>query len=349
MKEMKLTKYPGNPILKPNPGNKWESLVVCNPGAWYEDGKFYMLYRAAGADEEHVIRLGLAESEDGFNFRRVSDRPVFEPIRDNFDGGGVEDPRIVKFDDSYYVTYAFRPYPPGQYWKFSHDVVKVPKNTGENAPMYIRLNLGGTALASTRDFRTWKRFGRITCPCLDDRDVILFPEKINGKFVLMHRPKQYVGGTFGVKYPSIWLKFSDDILCWEDKESHLLLAGRENTWEEKLGGSAPPLKTDKGWLMLYHGVEDEGLGYYRVGCLLLDLENPLHILGKTPDYILEPEFDYEIEGYYKGCVFPTGNVIKDGTLYVYYGGADKYVGVATAEVDELVEYLLAHPYKNGER
>jgi predicted GH43/DUF377 family glycosyl hydrolase len=339
---MKLKKYAGNPVLRPNPRNDWESLVVCNPGVWYENGKFYMLYRAAGNDEAHVIRFGLAISEDGFHFERASETPVFGPLEGNFDGGGVEDPRIVKFDDYFYVTYAFRPFPPGQYWKFAHDVVLAP-DYGDSAPVFVQKNLGNTALACTRDFRQWKRLGRLTSPVLDDRDVILFPEKINGKFVLMHRPKQYTGKGFGVKYPSIWMKFSDDLLNWEDKESHLLLTGTEDSWEEKIGGSTPPLKTDAGWLVLYHGVECGGLGYYRAGALLLDLKNPLRIIGKTPSCILEPEYDFEIEGYYRGCVFPTGNAIKDGTLYVYYGGADKYIGVATCNADELIEYLLANP------
>lgn len=89
---------------------------------------------------------------------------------------------------------------------------------------------------------------------------------------MLHRPKEYIGGEYGVDYPSIWMKFSDDLLNWEDKESHLLITGTENSWEEKLGGSTPPLKTEKGWLVLYHGVEHGGRGYYRVGALLLDLE-----------------------------------------------------------------------------
>ncbi len=102
-------------------------------------------------------------------------------------------------------------------------------------------NLGNTGLAVTSDFRNFRRLGRLTSPVLDDRDVILFPEKIGGKFAMMHRPKQFVGERYGVKYPSIWLKFSDDLLAWEDKPSHLLIAGREGTWEEKIGGSTPPI------------------------------------------------------------------------------------------------------------
>lgn len=333
---MKLKKFEGNPIIAPNPENEWESLVTCNPGVYYDNGTFYMLYRAAGDDKEHVIRLGLAVSQDGFNFERVSDQPVFAPTADNFDSGCVEDPRIVKFDNEYYVTYAYRPFPPGQYWKFAHDVVLTP-DCGADAPAAIKSNLGNTGLAVTTDFRNYRKLGRITSTVLDDRDVILFPEKINGQYALLHRPKQYVGEKYGVDYPSIWIKFSDDILDWEDKKSHLLLTGIKGTWEEKIGGSTPPLRTDEGWLIIYHGVENGGLGHYRVGAVLLDIENPLKVIAKAPDFIMEPEHNYEIEGYYKGCVFPTGNVIVGDTLYVYYGGADKYVGVATCSVKELLK------------
>lgn len=333
---MKLKKFEGNPILSPLASNTWESLVTCNPGVIYDNGVFYMLYRAAGNDAEHIIRLGLATSKDGFHFERAFDQPVLEPSLDGPDSGCIEDPRIVKFDTEYYVTYAYRPYAPGQYWNFGHDEIMLPE-CGKDAPVAISKNLGNTGLAVTTDFQKFRRLGRLTSPVLDDRDVIFFPEKINGKYVMLHRPKQYIGEGYGVDFPSIWMKYSEDLLDWEDKESHLLLAGRRGSWEEKVGGSTPPVKTDEGWLVLYHGVEHGGLGYYRVGALLLDLNNPLHILAKTPEPILEPEYDYELNGYYKGCVFPTGNVVVDDTLYVYYGCADKYIGVATCNVHDLLK------------
>lgn len=337
---MKLKKFESNPILSPLESNDWESLVTCNPGVIYDNELFYMLYRAAGNDDEHVIRLGLATSKDGFCFERFSNEPVFGPSTDGPDSGCVEDPRIVKFDTEFYITYAYRAFAPGQYWNFAHDEILLPK-CGEDAPAAISKNLGNTGLAVTTDFKEFKRLGRLTSPVLDDRDVILFPEKIQDKYVMLHRPKQFVGETYGVDFPSIWLKFSDDLLDWEAKESHLLLSGRKNTWEEKIGGSTPPLKTDQGWLVLYHGVEHGGLGYYRVGALLLDLENPLRILAKTPHCILEPELEHEISGHYNGCVFPTGNVIVNNTLYVYYGSADKYVCVATCLLTDLLSYLLS--------
>jgi len=335
---MKLKKNSLNPILEPHQEHHWENLAVCNPGAWYEDGKFYLLYRAAGDDEDHVIRFGLAESTDGIHFKRVSNQPVFEPSEDGPDSGGVEDPRIVKFGDSFYVTYAYRPYPPGRYWNFEHDEVQIPK-VDEYAPAVFKRNIANTGLATTKDFKTWRRLGRITQSNLDDRDAILFPEKIGDKYALLHRPKEWIGEEYGCDYPSIWITFSEDLMVW-DEESHLLIAGREGTWEEKLGGSAPPLKTDEGWLMLYHGVEDGGTGQYRVGAALLDLEDPTKIVGRSKNFLMEPEYYYETEGFYEGCVFPTGNIIVDNKLYVYYGGADKYVGLATCQTDELLDYLL---------
>lgn len=342
---MRLKKYKNNPILKPNPNNDWENLVVCNPGVWYEDGVFYMLYRAAGDDEKHIIHLGLAISTDGFTFKRESDKPVFSPSHDGPDSGCVEDPRIVKFDDDFYVTYAFRPFPPGQYWKFAHDVVLSPK-CGEHTPTFIKENMGNTGLAMTKDFKNFTRLGRLTETTLDDRDVILFPEKVNGQYVMLHRPKQYVGENYqNVKHPSIWMKFSDDLLNWESKESHLLITGIESSWEEKIGGSTPPLRTKDGWLVLYHGVEHGGQGYYRVGALLLDLDDPLKVIGRTKDFIMEPETEFELNGYYNGCVFPTGNMIIDNTLYVYYGAADKYVCVATCDVNELLEFIKTNTVK----
>ena len=226
---MKLKKYAGNPILSPKEENEWESLVTCNPGVFYDNGAFYMLYRAAGNDKEHVIRFGLAIGKDGFHFERFSNAPVFTPSNESFDSGCVEDARIVKFDDEYYITYAYRPFPPGQYWNFEHDEVCCPES-GEHTPLAIKDNLGNSGLAVTKDFVHFRRLGRVTSPVLDDRDVILFPEKINGKYWMLHRPKQYVGKKYDTDYPAIWIKSSEDLLDWENKESHLLLKGVPGTW-----------------------------------------------------------------------------------------------------------------------
>ena len=333
--KMKLKKFEGNPILSPNPENEWESLVTTNPAAWYEDGTFYLLYRAAGEDKEHHIHIGLATSTDGFNFKRVQDKPVLTPDPNGFDAGSVEDPRVVKFGDEYYMTYAFRPYPPGQYWKNEYDQIEAPK-LSEFAPKCLRENVGNTALAVSKDLINFKKVGRLTDPSLDDRDVILFPEKINSKFFMLHRPKNYVGPKYNTETPAIWIKSSEDMMTW-NVASTLLLKGEE-WWEYKVGGNTPPLRTNEGWLMLYHGVDKNFT--YRLGACLLDLEDPTKILYRTKDFILEPETDIEKNGLYKwGVVFPTGNVIVDDTLYVYYGASDQWCCVATANIHELVQFI----------
>lgn len=332
---MKLKKFEGNPILSPNPENTWENLVVCNPAACYENGKFYLLYRAAGNDKEHYIYIGLAESEDGFNFKRVSDKPVLSPTPNSFDAGSVEDPRIVKFDDEYYMTYAFRPYPPGRYWENAYDVIETPEHNCF-APKCLRENVGNTALAVTKDFRHFKKIGRLTHPSLDDRDVIIFPEKINGKFYMLHRPKNYVGAEYGTDYPSIWIKASDDLMSW-DVPSKLLLKG-EAEWEVKVGGNTPPIKTESGWLLLYHGVDKNFT--YRVGACLLDLNDPTKVLYKTQHFIMEPETSFEKNGLYKwGVVFPTGAIVRNDELYVYYGASDQWCCVATCKLSELIDFV----------
>ena len=184
---MKFERYDGNPILKPN-GNAWEDLCVLNPGVVInkKTGKVEMLYRAAGNDFEHYIRFGLAESDDGVHFNRVSDKPAMDVNAEYSDGGCIEDPRIVEIDGIYYITYAGRPFAPGRYWipedykKFKESREKWP----ESAPWLLR-NETVTFLACTKDFKNYKRLGRITDSRYDDRDVVLFPEKVNGKFVMI--------------------------------------------------------------------------------------------------------------------------------------------------------------------
>lgn len=331
---MKLKKHAENPILRPNPENNWEELCVLNPAVCYEDGKFIMLYRAAGNDAAHYIYLGLAESTDGIHFTRKSNQPVLSPDINGADGGCIEDPRIVKLGEYYFITYAARAYPPGQYWK-AHERVYTPPEIG---PHMLLENNTITHLAITNDFKTFKKLGRITDSRLDNRDVVIFPEKINGKYVMFSRPAEWVGEKYGCEIRSIWISYSDDLMEWDE---HKLFATGCEWWEdERIGASCPPIKTKDGWLFIYHGVSTKDRAY-RVGAMLLDLNDPTKILKRTKDFLMEPEFDYEIKGYYNGCVFPTGNVVKDGILYVYYGAADKFVCVATCDLDELLDELKA--------
>lgn len=333
---IKLKKFEGNPILLANEKNDWESLCVLNPAVWYEseNDTFYMLYRAAGKDEKHYIYLGLAESKDGFNFKRKFDHPVLSPDIDNCDGGCVEDPRITKMGDWYYLTYAARPYPPGRYW-LNEPQPWIPNDI--EGLDFLTENHTATHLAISKDLIHFKKLGRMTDYRLDDRDVIIFPEKVNGKYVRLSRPMQWCGEGYENQNPATWISFADNLMEWEKPE--LLMQG-EQWWEDaKMGGSCPPIKTEVGWLHLYHGVASKDKAY-RVGAVLLDLEQPQKIIARTKDFIMEPEFPHETDGYYNGCVFPTANVVKGDTLYIYYGAADKVICVATIKLSELLTFLV---------
>ena len=328
--EFRLDKWEKNPILTPERNNEWEKEAVFNPGAWYEEGTFYLLYRAAGEVEDYRNCLGLAVSKDGFNFERVSSSPVFTPSEDGFDAGCVEDPRIVKFGDTFYVTYAARAFPPGAFWRGERR-----KNLPADTPTW-RENLTRSGLLSSKDLRHFERLGPITSDKVDDRDVVLFPERIKGKYVMLHRPYEWVGEKYGCKAPSIWLAYSEDLIHWEGDQ---LLIQPEFEWEsKKIGASTPPIRTEKGWLTLYHGV-DRG-GVYRVGVMLLDLEEPWKVIARSPHFIMEPEEEFEKKGYVDNVVFPCGNVVVEGKIFIYYGGADSVCCVATTWLEDLISYVL---------
>ena len=326
-------KFLNNPILLPNKDNSWENLCVLNPAVIFDEklNKFVMVYRAGGDDIKHKITLGLATSVDGFHFKREFDYPVFETNENDADGGCAEDPRIVRIEDYYYMTYASRAFAPGRYWlpNFKEEREAWFKPQKETVPAFYRINHSVTYLAITKDFIHYSKLGRITDSRIDDRDVVIFPKKINGKFVRINRP--FVNDTL-----YMYISYSDDLLEWEKGE--ILYKGYEDWEDYKVGASCPPIETDKGWLLIYHGV-DKVKQEYRVGILLLDKNNPSKILARTKKPVLEPDKEYEKTGFYNGCVFPTGAVLKDDTVYLYYGCADKFISVATAKLDEIYSFL----------
>lgn len=335
-----LQRFAGNPILSPLPGSSWESEVTTNPAAWFDEatGRVMLLYRAAGDDPEHRVHLGLATSTDGFHFERTSNQPKLSPLIGGIDNGCVEDPRIVKFGDWYYVTCATRPFPPGRYWLNESHQADQRAGFPPEFPAALRGNFTSTHLYLTQDFEHWIRAGRLTNPKLDDRDVVIFPEKIGGRFFTIHRPMQWHGEGFPNRFPSIWIAACDDLLEWKDMQ---LLAKGEFPWEEKIGANNPPLRTDHGWLQIYHGVGADK--QYRLGALLLDLNDPTRVTHRTPDPIYEPAAAYETQGIYKGVCFPCGHVVLNGTYFLYYGGGDVHCAVCTAPLDAFLDHLLANP------
>ena len=337
---MKLKRYKANPILSPHPTNAWENLAVFNPAVWYDADKqlVLMLYRAAEAHPEYKCYFGLAISNDGYHFERVSDEPTVSPSVDGFDASTIQDPRMVKMGDYYYIAYAARHFPFGQFWLPKEQQYRPPA-CPPDFPKALRDNATSTGLLLTKDFKTFIRAGRLTDPTLDDRDVVLFPEKIGGKYVMMHRPLEWVGKKYGTKHAAAWISTADDLLGF--RESKLLIKAKY-AWEaDKLGMNTPPIRTAHGWLTLYHAVGADKR--YRLGAVLLDLEDPSKVLHRTPDWIMQSEAEYEVEGYYRGCVFPCGKVVIGDTLFVYYGAADKYVCLATCKLEELLDHLLSCP------
>jgi predicted GH43/DUF377 family glycosyl hydrolase len=330
MAPRQLKRWTANPILTPTGEGDWEAVAVCNPGAWYEEGVVYLLYRASAEYRDYVIHLGLATSPDGFHFTRASDRPVLSPSAEGFDAGCVEDARVVKYGDTFYITYAARPFPPYSYRKSEHSFPP-------GAPRALTENWTRTGLASSMDLRHFTRLGPMTADDADNRDVVLFPEKVGGRYLCFQRPLSWTGPQYGCERPSIWLAASDDLLHWED---FVLFAQSEQPWEEaKCGASSPPLRTEEGWLMIYHGVDANSV--YRVGAMLLDRENPRRILARCPHPILEPEAPYEVEGHVRNVVFPVGNVVIGDELFVYYGGGDSVCAAATVPLAGLVRYVLS--------
>jgi predicted GH43/DUF377 family glycosyl hydrolase len=303
-----------NPILKPDSKNSWEKKATFNAGAIYEGGKVHILYRAMSDDNTSV--LGYASSKDGFTIDERLSAPVYIP-REDFERKGVaggnsgcEDPRLTRFGNRIYMLYtAFN---------------------GINPP--------GVALSSIdiNDFLAkrwnWEKPKLISTSGKDDKDAVFFPEKINGKYYLLHRLNSGIDIC------------SRQSLNFENNE-----LGDETGWAEprpgkwdnlKIGINGVPIKTKYGWLALYHGVSEEDRTY-RFGALLLDLNDPEEILARTEDHIFEPLKDYEKIGQINNAVFSCGSVLINGTVFVYYGGADSTLNVATIPLKTLLDKTLS--------
>ncbi len=288
MQTTSLERYPGNPILKPEPLHPWEALNVFNAAAVYQNNLFHMLYRAQGGD--YVSSIGYAVSADGYHWLRL-DQPVFPPSGE-FELRGVEDPRLTYIDGKFYMVYV----------AYSPSGILV-------------------SLAESENLIAWKRLG-VILPGEVNKDAALFPEKINGRYCLLHR-----------RPPDIWLAYSTDLVHWTDHQK--VLSPRPGAWDEvRIGIAGPPLRTDEGWLQIYHGVDRTNA--YRLSAFLMDLADPTCVKARLAQPILVPEEPWEIKGDVPNVVFSCGQVVKDDTLFVYYGGADRVMAVATCSLTQLM-------------
>ncbi|MBC7317668.1 glycosidase [Candidatus Bipolaricaulota bacterium] len=294
------------PILTPDPTSNWECVNVFNPAVIYHRGLFHMLYRAQGGD--FVSRLGYAVSEDGIHWNRLR-QPVFVPEEPR-EAWGVEDPRIVELEGCFYMTYtAFGP----------------PRNGAILA--------GGTItpmLARSQNLITWERIGPLV-EDQDNKDHVLFPRKIGGYYVALHRPR-----------PAIWLAFSEDLVHWPKDRFRPLFGPRENNWWDNVcvGANGVPVETDYGWLIFYHAYDKNRV--YRFGVALLDLDDPSRVISRPKDPVFWPEAIWEVYGTVPNVVFSCANVVVGDTVYLFYGGADHVIGLATAPLKDLLDYVRYH-------
>ncbi len=232
--------------------------------------------------------------------------PVIAPHGPN-ETYGIEDPRITQIGSTYYITY----------------VAVSPHGIA-------------TGLLSTTDFATFRRHGLIFCP--ENKDVVLFPEKVMGEYVALHRPS----GSVRFRPPEVWLARSPDLIHWG---THARLFGSDTTASgtDRLGGGTPPIRTREGWLTIYHQSDKvkqkDVAGIYSGYAMLLDLDNPTKILGRSNDPIITPTEPFEKEGFLSGVVFPTGIVEREEQLLIYYGAADESVGVTAVNREALIETL----------
>jgi len=303
-------RYQGNPIIRPE-DLPYPVNAVFNPGATIFQNKTLLLMRVE--DLRGFSHLTKAMSEDGFTNWCINASPSLLPDpafqEEQF---GVEDPRVVFLED-----------------------------LNKFAITYVSFSPGGpvVSLAMTEDFVTFERLGCIMPP--EDKDASLFPRKINGRYVLIHRP--IIRGE-----AHIWISFSPDLKYWGDHR--ILIPVRPGWWDNhRVGLGPPPVETPEGWLVLYHGVRITASGsLYRVGIALLDLDDPTKIIYRSHRWVFGPEENYDFLGDVPGVTFPTGLIYDRGAnkLIMYYGAADKYIAVATADFSRIFQLIK---YENEEK
>ena len=278
-----------------------EGLVVTkfsknNPKIDFSDPR--LIITPTGTFLTSISQLRLARSKDGIIFE-IDDAPTISPAND-YETFGLEDPRISLIDGIYYISY-----------------VAV-------SPLGVT-----TCLISTKDFISFQRHGVIFCP--ENKDAVLFPAKVDGKYYALHRP---VSPLF--KKQEIWIAESPDLHCWGNHRC--LMCPNPGHWDEaKIGAGAPPFRTDLGWLEIYHGVDRNNR--YCLGAVLLDGVEPWKIIARANKPILEPQAGYECQGFFGNVVFSCGLLCKDDKVRIYYGAADTVICYAELSLKEIIETL----------
>ncbi len=313
-----LHKIKENPIILPRPENDWESWQTFNPAAVLLDDRIHFLYRAIGS--EGVSRLGYAASDDGFSISERLNLPAYEhgldarpatifPFSSGGSWGGAEDPRIVRVQDEdvLYMTYT------------------ICDGGG------LGVGLTSIKIDAFLDKRwEWTPPELISPAGEVHKNWVIFPEKINGKYAILHSIN-----------PEIKIDYFDSLAGARVCHSARGNEPRKKVWDKWVRGVGPvPIKTKYGWLVLYHAMDDDR-SKYKVGAMLLDLNDPTIILHRSRMPLLEPQEHYEHNGFKGGVVYASGAIVKDGKIMIYYGSADSYVCVASADFNAFLESLRA--------
>jgi len=302
-----VTRHDKNPILTAE-DVPYAVVTVHNAGAVKHKGRYILLFRSHRRNGRSII--GLAESGDGYDFR-VHPEPFMVPATEGlfaeYEEYGVEDCRITPIEGAYLLTYS----------AYSRHGVRI-------------------GLARTCDFERIERIAFISQT--DMRNVVIFPEKIGGRYVRLDRPHSHIAPW------STWISYSPDLVYWGD--SRLVTKPATYHWDEqKVGPGAPPIKTEAGWLSIYHGVfPTMSGGIYRLGVALHDLADPAKVLAVADDWIVQPTDPWEVTGYVSNVVFTCGAIPEDdGTVKIYWGGADSVMCLGTANIQDLIDLCLKNP------
>ncbi|MBA7581580.1 Beta-1,4-mannooligosaccharide phosphorylase [subsurface metagenome] len=298
-----LHRWEGNPIITLE-DIPYRCNTVFNGTPVKAGGEYLLLLRVEG--QQGYSFFSLARSQDGFHFT-VDPEPVMLPAKEGpfarYETRGIEDPRLTEIDGRYYILFtAFSKWGP-------------------------RIEL-----AETTDFVHYERIALVSEP--GNKDGVLFPEKINGRYARLDRP---IGNGIG----SIWVSFSDDLIHWGDHQ--LVMTPHSGYWDShRIGASAPPIKTEAGWLEIYHGIKTTRSGpIYKIGSVLFDLENPSRVIARCDEPILSPRETYERIGDVNNVVFACGAIVEaNDDIKIYYGAADTCICVATGKLSHLVERTL---------
>jgi beta-1,2-mannobiose phosphorylase / 1,2-beta-oligomannan phosphorylase len=319
-----LARHEENPILAPDPGKSWEAAGTFNPAALMVDGVVHFIYRAQGADG--ISTFGYAASEDGCKIDLRSKEPVYVP-RAKFEGvrgkptpylgdwqsgwgwGGCEDPKLTRMGDRVYMTYV------------AHDGASPPRSVLTSIALEDFVNNNWE----------WEDPKLISPPGVVTKSACLLEEQVNGKYVMFHRI-----------FPNILVDYLDNLEFGKGKwlEGHASISVRLDRWDSrKLSIGAPPIKTDAGWLSIYHAVDDRDDRKYKIGAMILDLMDPARVLWRSRYPFLSPEMWYEND-WKPGIAYPSGAVVKDDELLVYYGGGDKTICLARSPLETFMSRLM---------